>query len=246
MISALFTTAIYNPIYNLLIALSAIIPNGDVGLAVIVLTIIIKLLLYPLSQRAILGQKAMREIEPAVQKIRKEVKDTQEQFKQLQALYKEHKVNPFSSFFLLFIQIPILYALFFVVNDIKIVETSLYAFTPVPETLNTLFLGILDVTKPHVFVTILVVVSQFGLAQLMAPLPTKREPGKELSFSEEFSRSMGTQTKYILPLFIGFISFKLAAAISLYWITNNLFSIGQELYAKRNSPQRSITLVDPK
>jgi len=235
MFSFVYHTFIYDPIYNLLITLTAIVPGGDVGVAVILLTITTKIILYPLSQKAVLAQKAMREIEPLVQKVRKEVKDPQEQFKQLQALYKEHKVNPFSSFILLFIQIPILYALFFVVNDIKIVAANLYSFTPVPEVLNTMFLGILDVTKPAIIVTIIVVITQYILAQMMAPLPVKREPGKELSFGEEFTRSMGTQTKYILPLFIGFISLKLASAISLYWITNNLFSIGQEWWAKRNS-----------
>lgn len=234
MFSFVYNNFIYWPIYNLLIAVTAVIPGGDVGLAVIVLTILVKLILYPLSQKAVLAQKAMREIEPHVQKVRKEVKDPTEQFKQLQALYKEHKVNPFSSFGLLFIQIPILYALFFVVQDIKIVQESLYFFTPVPGILDTMFLGVLDVTKPHIFVTLLVVLTQFLLAQMMAPLPVKKEEGKELTFSEEFTRSMGTQTKYILPLFIGFISFQLASAISLYWITNNIFSIGQEYWAKRN------------
>ncbi|MFA6006560.1 MAG: YidC/Oxa1 family membrane protein insertase [Candidatus Paceibacterota bacterium] len=233
MFGAIYSALVYNPIYNLLIALTAIVPGGDVGVAVILLTIITKLVLYPLSQKAVLAQKAMREIEPHVQKVRKEIKDPQEQFKQLQALYKEHNVNPFSSFFLLFIQIPILIGLFSVVQDIKVVQASLYSFTPIPQTLGTMFLGIMDVTKPYILLTILVVITQFILAQLMAPLPVKKEPGKELSFSEEFTRSMGTQTKYILPLFIGFISLKFASAISLYWITNNVFSIGQELYAKR-------------
>lgn len=243
MIGNIFNAIIYNPIYNLLIALTALVPGGDVGLAVILLTIVTKLILYPLSQKAVLAQKAMREIEPHVQKVRKEVKDPTEQFKQLQALYKEHKVNPFSSFALLFIQIPILYALFFVVQDIKIVETSLYAFTPVPQVLNTMFLGIMDVTKPQIGMTVLVVITQFILAHLMAPLPIKKEPGKELSFGEEFTRSMGTQTKYILPLFIGFVSLNLASAISLYWITNNIFSIGQEWWAKKNS--KAIEAVPP-
>ncbi len=234
MFALIYNSLVYWPIYNLLIAVTAIVPGGDVGIAVIILTILVKVILYPLSQKAVLAQKAMREIEPHVQKVRKEVKDPTEQFKQLQALYKEHKVNPFSSFGLLFIQIPILYGLFFVVRSIKIVQADLYFFTPVPHVLNTMFLGFLDVTKPHIFVTLLVVITQFMLAQLMAPLPIKRVEGKELSFGEEFTASMGTQTKYILPLFIGFISFKLASAISLYWITNNLFSIGQEYYAKRN------------
>lgn len=246
MFSFLYHTFIYDPIYNLLIALTALVPAGDLGVAIIVLTILVKIILYPLSQKAVVTQKAMREIEPHVQKIRKEIKDPQQQFAKLQALYREHKVNPFSSFLLLFIQIPILYALFFVVQDIKVVPELLYSFVPAPQSINTLFLGILDITKPHLFVTILVVVTQFILAQLMSPAPIKREEGKELSFQEEFTRSLGVQTKYILPLFIGFISYTFASAISLYWITNNLFSIGQELYAKRNTPDRTVALADKK
>lgn len=244
MFSLIWNGLVYHPIYNLLIALTAVVPGGDVGIAVILMTIIVKLVLYPLSQKAVVTQKAMREIEPQVQTIRKEVKDPQAQFKQLQALYKEHKVNPFSSFILLFIQIPILYGLFFVVQDVKIVSTDLYLFTPIPNLLNTMFLGFMDVTKPAIALTVLVVISQFILAQLMAPMPVKKEEGKELSFQEEFTRSMGTQTKYILPLFIGFISLKFASAISLYWITNNIFSIAQELYAKRKSPDRTVALID--
>src|SRR3989344_3766047 len=115
MISALFNTLLYEPFYNGLIFLVSIIPGGDVGIAVILLTIAVKLALFSVSYRSIQSQVTMRELEPEVQRIKEQYKnDRQQQGVRMMELYKQHKINPFAGFLLLFVQIPVILALYFV------------------------------------------------------------------------------------------------------------------------------------
>ena len=107
-----FNEILYRPLFNILVLLYNIIPGDDLGIAIIVLTIGIKLVLYPLNQKAIKSQKALQELQPKIKEIQKKYKDKTQQAEELLKLYKEAKINPFSGFLPLLIQIPILIALY--------------------------------------------------------------------------------------------------------------------------------------
>lgn len=230
--SYIFNTFFYNPIYNGLVFLVDILPNGDVGLAVVLLTIIVSFILFSVSKNALRSQMKMREIQPQLEEIKK-IKDRQEQARQMLDLYRKNKINPFSMILMMFIQIPILFALYYVFfrGGLPSIHTDiLYSFVKVPETINMHFLGLMDIGQKNIFVAILAGVTQFIQARLMIKPTPKKENS---SMSEDFARSMGAQMKYTLPVIIGLIGLSLPSALPLYWSTRNIFTIFQELFLKK-------------
>ena len=224
----------YTPIYNGLVFLINIVPWHDVVVAVILLTVIVRLIMSPLSRKAIQSQLVIKSIQPELDKIKKEITDKQEQAKRTLALYKEKKINPFSSFFFLLIQIPIIFALYFVFLDGLTGETEiLYSFIQYPEYMSKLFLGFLDIeSKKNIIIAVLAGLSQyFQFKYSAASKQAVPAPGDDdKSFQAQFGKSMNMQMKYFLPALIAFFAYNMAVAIGLYWITSNLFTMGQEIY----------------
>src|SRR5688572_7752938 len=113
MFSAIWHNVFFDPVYNVLVYLIAIIPGGDVGLAIIGLTVVVKIVLIPLSIKAARTQRVMRELEPKLKEIKDKHKDNREELARLtMAAYKDGGINPFASILLLFIQLPIIIALY--------------------------------------------------------------------------------------------------------------------------------------
>lgn len=172
----------------------------------------------------------MRALEPKVQAIKARKLSKEEESKALFALYKEEKTNPFSGCLYILIQLPILFALYFAFIKGVSQPEHLYSFLNTEGLKNTL-LGLIDITKPFLPLAILAGVTQ-GLQAFLAPAPVI-PVGNEQGFQHQFAKSMGIQTKFVLPLIIIFVAAKLAAAVALYWTITNLFSIGQELYFRK-------------
>lgn len=235
MLTNIWNTILYNPLVNVLAVLVAIVPGGDVGVAIILLTILVKTILFPLSQRSIESQAKMNLLSPELKKIKESGISKEEQAKKTFELYKKYKTNPFSGCLLILIQIPIIFALYFVfLKGINFDSGILYSFVPVPSNINMSFLGILDLTAKHGFVlAILAGVSQFLQAFTAPKMATPSSTGGKASFQESFSKSMQMQMKYVFPIIVIFISYSISNAIALYWITSNLFMVGQQIYTKR-------------
>ncbi|MEQ1561663.1 MAG: YidC/Oxa1 family membrane protein insertase [Nitrospira sp.] len=232
-----FHTFFYNPIYNALVFIVSTIPGGDVGLSIILLTVLVKLILFPLSLKAARTQLLMREIDPLLREIKEKYKENkEEQALKTLALYREKNVNPFAVILLTFIQIPIILGLYFVFFNEKlpIINTDiLYSFIHAPEQVNLILFGIFDVSKTSVILGVLAGVTQFLQVRLSMPKPAPLKEGVTPSFSDDFARSMQMQMQYVLPVIITGVALSVAAAISLYFVVSNLFAIGQELYIKR-------------
>lgn len=224
---SIWNTVIYNPIYNALVFSAQHLTAQDVGLAVVIVTVVIRFILLPISKKSVISQFKMRAIEPKLQAIRDKKLDKQEESKAQFALYKEEGINPFSGCLYMLIQLPILFALYFVFSKGIDQPTHLYSFLSTDGLRNTLF-GLIDITKPFIPLAILAGVTQAIQAFLM-PKPQVSGSG----FQAQFAQSLSTQTKYILPIIIIFISVKLASAVALYWVITNLFSIAQELYFRK-------------
>ncbi|KKT75269.1 MAG: Preprotein translocase subunit YidC [Parcubacteria group bacterium GW2011_GWB1_44_7] len=233
--ASFFHTIIFEPLYNGLVFLIHITPFADVGIAVIIFTCIVKLLLFPLSKKAVKTQMAMKAIEPETEKIKNQFKNNREELaRQTMALYKKHQVNPFSSFAVILIQIPIILGLYYVFfkGGLPTINTDwLYSFVAAPDKVNMIFLGLLDISKKSIFLALLAGVSQFFQAKLAMP-PIKPR-GAEPDFKADLARSMGLQMRYIFPIVVVFIAYSISGAIALYWTTSNIFAIGQELIIRR-------------
>ena len=235
--SYLFNTFCYNPLYNGLIALLAVFPWMDAGVAVIVFTILVKLALFPISKKAVRTQLLMKEIQKDIEEIKKKSGgNRQEEAQKTMALYKEKGINPFSGVFLMLIQLPIIFALYFIFLKgglPKIDVTLLYSFVHAPTAINMHFLGFLDITQKSVFVAIFAAVSQFFQIRLAMPATAPKGKIGEGTFKDELARSMSVQMKYVLPVFVLIGASSLPAVVGMYWTTSNLFAIGQELYMRK-------------
>ncbi len=229
--SHLFHLIIYNPLYNALIFLFDTFPWMDAGIAVIVFTILVRLILFPLSKKAIVTQVRMKEIEPELNKIKQSTADKQQQALLQMQLYKQKGVNPFSSFFLLILQLPIIYSLYyiFVRSGLPIViDDTLYSFINVP-TINMHFLGIFDISHRSIFLSLMASLAQF--LQLHYSFTSKpAAPGSTPNPALDMMKNM----KYIFPVMIFLISYKISAVVAIYWTISSLFTLAQELIVRRH------------
>ena len=243
MIADLFNTLFYQPIYNGLVFLISIIPNGDVGVAIIILTISVKFIILPLSHKSVKSQAKIRTIEPEVKEIKdKYSKDKQEQARQVMELYKKHGVNPFTGCFLALVQFPVILALYWVFfKGLGELNTDiLYSFIDVPVAINMHFLGFVDMLGKSFVLAALAGATQYYQMKLsLPPLPSQKKEAcdKKLSFKDEFTRNMSVQMRYVLPVFIFFIAYTISAAVALYWVINNSFSVIHELIVRKKAKE---------
>lgn len=238
MIKELFNTIFFEPLYNALVILIEIVPGADVGIAVILLTIIVKILLFPLSIKMVRSQLQTKLIQKPLEEIKIKYKNNREELgKAMFELYKKHNINPFSGFILILIQIPVIFALYwvFVKGGFPEINTDiLYSFVSIPDMVSMNFLGFINVGQAHnIILALLVGVSQYFQAKLSFPKVEARDKDKPASFQDDMMRGMQVQIKYVLPVIITFSSYILIAVVSLYWIVSNLFAIGQELYIRQ-------------
>jgi YidC/Oxa1 family membrane protein insertase len=247
MISAAFHAAVYAPLYNGLVFLVDVLPTHDVGVAVILLTILVRFILYPLSTRAVQAQMAMKQLAPDVEALKKKHKDNrEEQSRAIFALYKERGIHPFAGFVLVLLQFPVLIGLYFVFarGGLPQVDvTALYSFVDVPAQVNMHFLGIINMGERSLFLAALATATQFAYTRLsMGPPATKDPSPVESSLSGDLAKSFDLQARYVLPLMVGAIAFSIVAAAPLYWSASNLFMLVQEyasgkrFYPKNDAP----------
>lgn len=232
-----FYGVLYVPIYNLLIGLTDVLPGGDIGLAVVIATLLVKIALMPLSFAALRTQRAIKAVEPELKRIRETMKEDREgQARAMMALYKEKGVNPFAGFLTLLIQLPIVLALYWVFNtkDLLTVNTAiLYDFVPVPAAIAPEFLGIFAVVGASVTLAILAALTQFAYGLYAIPVPDKPAPGAKPDMQTDFARQLAQQMRFILPVFVGIAAYATSVAIALYFITSNLVGIVQEFIVRR-------------
>jgi len=153
-------------------------------------------------------------------------------------LYKTEKINPFSGLFLILLQIPIIFALYFIFLRAGFPEVNteiLYSFVKIPEQINTVFLGFIDISQKSFLLALVAGITQFFQARLSSPnLPQQQNDKNERSLASDFAKSMSLQMRYVFPVIIFFIAWNISAAIALYLATSNIFMIGQELYVKKD------------
>jgi len=212
---------------------------GDVGFAIILATIIVKTALFPLTSKSIRSQVLMKKMEPEMKKIKQDYPDKEEQAKKTFELYKKYKTNPFSGCLVVLLQIPVIFALYYVFYKGVVVDKSIiYPFIQAPEILSTKFLGLIDLGQKSLFLGVLTGLSQFVQGYLSSPINTKKvevlkDKKDKVDFQEQLSDSMQMNIKYILPIFIGFVAWKISAAVALYWTVSNVYTILQEWYIRR-------------
>lgn len=239
---SIFHTYLYQPLYNAFILLMGLLPWFDAGVIVVFFTIIVKLIIFPLSQKAVWAQMELKAIEPELSRIREKYKDDkQEQTKKTFDLYKEKKINPLISIVVVFIQLPIIFALYFVFlrAGLPVLNTDLlYSFVPHPTNINMNFLGLINITDKSYILALLSGISSFYQIRFSVP-PYKANPESTKSFKDDLAKSMNTQMRYVFPIIVLFISYSISGVVALYWATSNVFTLGQEFFIRRKYKQEN-------
>lgn len=245
----MYNQFIFLPLYNGLVGIMNIVPGIDVGVAVIIFTCVVRLILFPLSKKALITQVRMKKIEPEANKIRLEyANNKQEQALKIMDLYKQKNIKPFSSILLIFIQLPILFALISVFYKIipEVKPELLYSFMAVPHVSATL-LG-LDITGKSLILALITAVVQYLQLKYSVTARQQKEmsdktlkSGGKLDTASQMANSINSQMKYTLPI-IAFVSVywiipasfpQAASVIAIYWTVSSLFTLFQELYIKK-------------
>ncbi len=228
-----FDVILYFPLFNALVLIYDYFPGHDFGIAIIVLTIIIRLIIYPLSVKALKSQRALAKLQPQLQEIQKKYKDDKEKLaKETLELYRTEKINPFSGLFLALIQLPILIALYRVFwNGLKPEALlNLYHFVLNPGHINPTFLGLVDLSKPNIIFAVLAGILQFFQTKMLMPKPIEGQ-----AKANDMAVMMQKQMTYFLPFITIIILFRLPSALGLYWIASGIFSIVQQHFILKKS-----------
>jgi YidC/Oxa1 family membrane protein insertase len=220
-----YTDIFYRPILNVLVYFYETIAFHDFGIAIILVTLFLRLVLYPFFHKGAKQQMLMQRIQPKIKKIQELHKDDkQKQSEALMELYKEHGVNPFSAILLLIIQLPILLSLYRIILTGLGAATlvGLYSFVKAPGVINPMFLGVLNLQAKNIVLVVLAGVAQYFQARLA--IYRSAASDAVLSPAEKMARQMA----FIAPIFTILIFYSLPAAVGLYWLFSSLFSIGQQ------------------
>ena len=229
MISSLFNTILYKPLLNLLVFLYEKVTFEDLGIAIILITILVRIVLLPLFEKQARYQLVMQKIQPKIKEVEKKHKgDREKQTAAMLEIYKEHKTNPFSGFLILFIQIPILFALYKIISAVlgSGFVGDLYSFIPKPENINVMFLGLINLGKANILIVVLAALARFFQAKTVM---FKKRPGEEETPQEKAGRTM----VYVTPLLTIFLFYNFPAAISLYWLVASVLSVIQQIIIKK-------------
>ncbi len=231
---AFFEAIAYDPIYNILISFYNIIPWKDFGIAIILTTLLIRLIIYPISRKQITSQKKLQELQPKIKEVQAKYKDNkEEQAKQMMQLYKDHGVNPVSGCLPIIVYLIVFIAIYQAIIHIAgtnfLADSNhLYSFVPNPGPINHLFLNILDLTKPNIVLAVITAIAQyFQMKQILGNQPMMKLSESKGDMSD-FASIMNKQMLYIAPAATLFIGVTFPAALSLYWLTSTLFMLVQQ------------------
>jgi len=228
----MFNTILIRPIVNLLIFLYNTLAFGDLGIAVILLVLIAKFVLYPLSKKSIRSQIVMQKLQPKMKEIQAKYKDNkEEQTKAMMEFWKENKVNPISGCLPMLIQLPILIAIFEVFRHglPDLTNGVLYSFVKNPVTLNPNFLKFMNLSVKG---TIYLALVAAGFQLLQGKLTMSSGATKTENSGENKKASAETITKrmiYLFPIITIFIVLQFPAVLGIYWTFFTIFSIAEHL-----------------
>jgi YidC/Oxa1 family membrane protein insertase len=228
------------PIFNTLMLLYRILFN-DLGLAIIVLTMIIRLALVPLTRQQLKSSKAMQELQPEIKRLREKYKDQQQQAKALQELYKEKGVNPLAGCLPLLIQLPVLYGLYYALSNVirdatlKSVNNIIYPFLPHFTKFPDINLKWFTFIDPHWFISlgqpdpthILPILA--GLATFLQLRMSQPKTAATSGSTDMMSQQMKLM-QYIMPFITVFFAWQFAAGLALYWTTSSVFGMVQQYF----------------
>ena len=207
---------------------------GSLALSIIVLTLIVRLAMFPLTLKQLKSTKATQAIQPLIADVRKKYKDQREQYAAMQAIYKEYGVNPAAGCLPLLVQLPVLYGLFFALRlvldttKLEAVNSIIYPFLPkfaaLPNVFMLWFGGSINLGHPDPTHILPILAGLATFLQLRMSQPRTRSGAKDT-----MTQQMQLM-QYIMPFVTVFFAWNFAAGLALYWTTTSIFSMVQQYF----------------
>ncbi|MDP1689311.1 MAG: YidC/Oxa1 family membrane protein insertase [bacterium] len=225
----------YQPLFNVFFVLFFFIYDNisfnDFGIAIIVLTLTVRVVLYPLFHKGMYHQTAMQRLSPKIKEVQDKHKgNMQKQTEALWELYREHKVNPFSGLLFIIIQLPIFIAMYGLISGVASnASLPLYSFVAPRQGINDMFLGLINMHESSIFLIVVAVVLQFFQAKYSLPKVSEENKNKELTPQEQVGRNM----MYIMPGMTAVILWNFPSAFALYWAATAGLSIIQQYFVNK-------------
>jgi YidC/Oxa1 family membrane protein insertase len=220
-------------LFNFFVELYNILPGHDVGLVIVVITVLLRLVVYPLTSSSIKGQRALQSLQPKLEALKKQYANDQQKMAQAtMELYRESKVNPLSSCLPLLIQLPVLLALYWVMSDVLAgnnLSAQLYPFVTNPGTINPLTFGYLNLLEPSIALAVLAGVAQFVQAKTLSRQLPPANAGAGAK-DESMAAMMNKQMLYMMPIMTTLIGWRLPAGLTLYWFWSTILMAAQQYY----------------
>ena len=227
----IYNTILYEPLFNLLVFFYNIVPGNDIGLAIILLTIFIKLILSPFFIQSIKAQRAMQTLQPKLDELKEKFKDEKDKLgPAIMELYKKEKVSPFSSCLPLLIQLPFLIAVYQVFRT-GLANGSLdkvYSFITNPGAIDPISFGIVDLGQASIFMAVLAGGAQFLQSKIMLGKTKKMQTNTKAK--SPMASAMGKQMMYFMPIITIVIGANFPAGLTFYWLLTTLFSVAQQYF----------------
>lgn len=256
-LSFVFNDLLYYPLFNLMVFLYNAIPGQDIGIAIIGVTLITRLVLYPMNTKAIKSQKQLQEIQPKMKEVQAKYKnDKEKQAKELMALYQKHKINPMSGCLPILIQFPILIALYQVfLNGFKDESLSiLYPFVTNPGHINPMFFGLINLSETNIALAVVAGGLQYFQTKMLMGNKKEEEKKKEEDKKEktaeektqDFVQSVSKQMIYLMPVMTFVFAMTFPSGLALYWATTTLFAIIQQFFIirKQEKEEKALNVIE--
>ena len=255
-LSFIFNDLLYYPLFNLMVFFYNIIPGQDIGIAIIMLTLLVRFVLYPINTKAIKSQKQLQEIQPKMKEVQAKYKnDKEKQAKALMELYQKHKINPMSGCFPILIQFPILIALYWVfLNGFKDESLSIiYPFISNPGHIDPMFVGFVNLSETNLALAFIAGILQYFQTKMIMgnkKEEDKKEEDKKEKTPEEktqdFAQSMSKQMIYFMPVLTFVFAMSFPSGLALYWAVTTLFAIVQQFIIIRKTKKQEVEVVNNK
>lgn len=220
--SEIFHTYLYSPILWVFVFIYENLAFNDLGFSIFILTVLVRVVLFPIFYKSAKDQSLMQRIQPKLKKIQTDHKDNkEEQARQMMSLYKENKLNPFSGFLLLLVQLPVFIVLFQIFT--RELSTSVFD--------NQLFLGLINLGEKSIVIAIIAAGLQYFQSKLLLP------PASKENKDEDTMARVGKTMVVVGPVLTFFILMNLPSALGFYWAISSLFSIAQQIYINKKIPK---------
>ena len=225
----LFEAILYQPIFNIFVGLYNLIP--DIGVVILIITIILKVVLYPMTKKSIEAQKSMTDLQPKLEELKVKYKNDQQTLAQeTMRLYKENKVNPLGSCLLVLVQLPVFIAIYWVLQAGLSAEQNfdaLYSFIKNPGHINTISLGFIDLGQKSIVLAALAGISQFWQSKMMQSKKAPKEAGA--GGKDESTMSMvNKQMLYLMPGLTFIIGMSFPGGLAFYWFLSTFLTALQQ------------------